>query len=188
MRAGSWALLMLVLGLAAAAALAPGAQARAKPKPKPKPLALLPRRSCAGLLGVEDFPGAATANPPGGTVTSSDDYSTCLFLPPEPPEGDPTPPTGGGGDTLHVFSKLVYDHTEKGQKGLLINLVETPPATTRIHYLAGVGTLAYIAESSGAGFGVVQVRNDVFTVDGETYADTGFLLKVVAHELCPACR
>ncbi len=187
MRSRYWALLILAVSFGASSLLAPAAQARTKSKPKPKPITLLADRSCTGLLGPGDFPGAVSFQGPGGIKSAEDDYSTCLYLPPEPPEGEP-PIEGGGGDTLHVFSKFAYQHTERGTKGYMLNLVPPPAGSGVPYYLHGVGTRAYfITAANGGGYGALQVRNDVFTVTRDTSAGIAALLKGVAHTLCPGC-
>ena len=181
--------LVLLVGVASAAAIAPAAPARtsSKPKPRPKPLALLPDRSCHGLLGPGAFPNSTGEGPTGGTRSAEDDFTSCIFLAQEPTEDQPQPP-GGGGDTLHVFDRVAYSHIEHGGMKTLLTLFPLPPGSDYITPLRGIGTRGYwTITSDGGSFGVLQVRNDVFTMLKEGVGILGPLAHV-AEELCPKCK
>jgi hypothetical protein len=152
---------------------------------------LLPKRSCKGLLSTGDFPGSVREFVSKG-VSSSTGYSTdCIYFPPEPGESDPEP-EGGGVDYLTVATRQGYEY-----KGKPLNLLEGPlqeraeaMGETVIH-LRGIGTRAEITEDHGnseVSKGIVQVRNDVFSVEkGDIVGMKGVLARV-AHELSPTGR
>jgi hypothetical protein len=183
------ALSVLLIGLGSIGALAPGALAgsKSKPKPKPKQVALLPDRSCHGLLGVAAFPNSTGEGPTGGRKSAEDDFTSCIFEAQEPTEMEPHP-KGGGGDTLHVFDRVAYNHIEHGGMKTLLTLFPLPPGSNYMTVLHGIGTRGYwAATDNGGSFGVVQVRNDVFTVLKEGVGATG-PLALVASELCHKCK
>lgn len=181
---------MLAIALAAMTALAPAALAKtkSKPKPAPKAVALLPDRSCYHLLTEDAFPNSTGEEPPGGRNSTEDDYTTCLFDAQEPTEEEPHP-RGGGGDTLHVFHKTAYKALERGGKHTLLVLFPPPPGSGVQTPLRGIGTRGYWAATQDGGtYGVVQVRNDVFTFEKEGAGNTPALLSIVADELCNRCK
>ncbi len=182
-------LVLSLLSFVGAGALAPGISAASKPKTKakPKPLALLTDRSCHGLLGPGAFPDSTGEGPTGGTKSPEDDFTSCIFLAPEPTEAEPEP-KGGGGDTLHVFDRVAYNHIEHGGMKTLLVLFPPLPDSGVIVPLKHIGTRGYwTVSSAGASYGVVQVRNDVFTMEEEGAGITGPLAHV-ASELCPRCK
>jgi hypothetical protein len=183
---------LLLLTVAAMTALAPAALAKTKPKPKPKPtpkaVALLPDRSCFHLLTKDAFPDSTGEDPPGGHNSAEDDYTTCLFEAQEPTEEEPHP-KGGGGDTLHVFHRTAYKTLERGGNHTLLVLFPPPPGSGRQTPLRGIGTRGYwVSTEDGGTYGVVQVRNDVFTFEKEGGGNTSALLSIVADELCYRCK
>jgi hypothetical protein len=180
--------LLTLLALGCLLSYAPSAGAKASSKPKSKPTKLLPKRSCKGLLSINDFPGSVREFASQG-VSSSTGYSTdCVYFPAESSESDPEP-EGGGADYLTVTTRLGYEY-----KGKPLNLLEGPlqeraeaMGETVIH-LRGIGTRAEIVEENGnseVSKGSVQVRNDVFSVEKGDIVGMKGLLSRVAHELSP---
>jgi hypothetical protein len=183
-------LLMFVLALVSMTVLAPAAIAKtkAKPKPGPKQVTLLPDRSCYHLLTKDAFPDSTGEGPAGGRDSAQDDYTTCLFEGQEPTEEEPHP-KGGGGDTLHVFHAAAYKALEHGSKHTLLILFPPPPGSDVQTPLRGIGTRGYwVLTNDGGTYGVVQVRNDVFTFLKEGSGNTPALLSIVADELCDRCK
>lgn len=116
-------------------------------------------------------------------MSSSTGYSTdCIYFPPESSESDPQPEVGGV-DYLTVTTRLGYEY-----KGKPLNLLEGPlqewaeaMGETVIH-LHGIGTRAEIVEGQGnseVSKGLVQVRNDVFSIEkGDIVGMKGVLSRV----------
>ena len=186
MRGKYWALSMLVLALGCSAVLAPGAAAR--PKKKPKLAALLPDRSCKGLLSIGDFPGAASESSlVGGAFHSGEAnskagsyFTTCQFAPPEATEQDPTP-EGGGLDELAVFDRFLYEHPRNHN---LTGLFPWPPGVTKVPLRLRSVTRGYWGTGpEGDGYGLMQVRNDVFWIARDNSTGMIALLSQVASKL-----
>jgi hypothetical protein len=137
-----WAPALLVLALGCLTINASSAGAAGKSRPAATKL--LPKRSCQGLLSINDFPGSVREFA-GKGVSSSTGYSTdCIYFPPESSESDPEP-EGDGVDYLTVTTRLGYEY-----KGKPLNLIEGPlqkraekMGETVIH-LHGIGTRAEI--------------------------------------------
>jgi hypothetical protein len=179
---------LLVLSLGFLAIYAPGAGAKPGARARPAVTKLLPKRSCKGLLSLADFPGAVREFV-GKGVSSSTGYSTdCIYFPPESSESDPEP-EGGGVDYLTVETRLGYEY-----KGKPLNPFEGPlqkqaeaMGETVIH-LHGIGTRAEITEDHGnseVSKGIVQVRNDLFSVEKGDIVGMKGVLSRAAHELSP---
>jgi hypothetical protein len=184
-----WATALLMLALGCLVIHAPSAGAHGKSKPAATKL--LPKRSCQGLLSINDFPGSVREFV-GKGVSSSTGYSTdCIYFPPESSESDPEP-EGGGVDYLTVTTRQGYEY-----KGKPLNLIEGPLLKQAeamgevVIHLHGIGTHADIVYEKGnseVSKGSVQVRNDVFSVEkGDIVGMKGVLARV-AHELSPTGR
>jgi hypothetical protein len=181
---------MLALSLGCSAMLAPDAlAAKHKPKPKPKPVALLAHRSCQRLLTTSDFPGAASEGPLAGgafqsgeaSSTAGSYFTTCEFDPPEATEEHPKP-EGGGLDELAVYDRFLYehDHNLTGSFPWPAGLPKRPaPIPFTSH--------AYLGYDEGIGYGLEQVRNDVFYFYTKSPSVLS-LLEDVALELCVKCK
>jgi len=182
------ALYSVALAVGCLTIYAPSADAKPKHKPKP-PAKLLPHRSCKGLLSKSAFSGAVSEeNILGsvglehGTGAEENDTSTCLYLPPEKTLANPVI-KGGGSDILTVYGRRFYQHTK--HQDLTVyepNVLDSPK-----YPLPGIGTRAYglLGKEGDVVEAVLQVRNDLFVVIGETLPNIRGLLTTVAHELSP---
>lgn len=182
-----WVLSVSMFALGCLVLFAPSAGAKPKHQPKPAPKTkLLPGRFCKGLLTLGDFPGAVFE---GGVKSQSSTLfsSECTFIPPESTESDPEP-KGLGFDTLSVDTSP-RSYEPKGKPLNLLAGVDSPKnsPTETVIPIHGFGTRAEIVltNESAGGIGVMQVRNDLFTVHTETVSQVKPLLSKVAHELSP---
>ncbi len=176
------AFVLLLLTLGCIAIYAPRASAKPKHHPKPPKSKLLSRRSCKGLLSIGDFPGTVREN----AVLSKTPTlftSECTFFPPEPSELDPNH-EGSGFDTLVVLTRKGYEPNGKPLNLLAGSLVPKSPSTQSLQPIHGFGTRAEMGSTneSDRWVGIMQVRNDLFTVQ-TTEAQVKPLLSKVAHEL-----
>jgi len=189
MRGKYWALSMLVLTLGCAAVFAPGAAAA---KHKPKPVALLPQRGCKGVLDITDFPGAVgETSLLGGALSSGEAsskagsyFTTCEFHAPPPTEADPNPPEGGGLDELAVYDRFLFEHPKNHN---LTEYFPWPPGVPKNFDRIRLSSRAYVGYDEGIGYGLVQVRNDVFFFYTKA-TDVLSLLGIVTSELCAGCK
>ena len=187
-RGKHWAFSILVLALGCLTIWAPSAGAKPKHKPKP-PTKLLPHRPCKGLLSKSDFPGAVSEDNILGSVGlehgtgAEENYTTtCLYLPPEKTLANPVI-KGGGSDILTVYGRHFYQHTKHQD----LTVYEPNVLGSPKYPLPGIGTRAYglLGKEGDVVEGVLQVRNDLFIVIGETLPNIRGLLTTVAHELSP---
>ena len=187
-RGKHWALSILVLALGCLTIWAPSAGAKPKHKPKP-PTKLLPHRACKGLLSISNFPGAVSEDNILGSVGlehgtgAEENYTTtCLYLPPEKTLANPVI-KGGGSDILTVYGRHFYQHTKHQD----LTVYEPNVLGSPKYPLPGIGTRAYglLGKEGDVVEGVLQVRNDLFIVIGETLPNIRGLLTTVAHELSP---
>ena len=187
-RGKHWAFSILVLALGCLTIWAPSAGAKPKHKPKP-PTKLLPHRPCKGLLSISDFPGAVSEDNILGSVGlehgtgAEENYTTtCLYLPPEKTLANPVI-KGGGSDILTVYGRHFYQHTKHQD----LTVYEPNVLGSPKYPLPGIGTRAYglLGKEGDVVEGVLQVRNDLFIVIGETLPNIRGLLTTVAHELSP---
>ena len=188
-RGKHWAFSILVLALGCLTIWAPSAGAKPKHKPKP-PAKLLPHRPCKGLLSISDFPGAVSEGPLLGSVSpfeqgkaDTENYTTtCVYIPPERSLADPEP-KGGGSDILTVYGRHFYQHTKNQD----LTVYEPNVLGSPKYPLPGIGTRAYVllGKEGDVVEAVLQVRNDLFIVIGETLPNIRGLLTTVAHELSP---
>ncbi len=184
MSRGKWALSILMLALGCLVLYAPSAGAKPKHRPKPPKSKLLSGRSCKGLLSVGDFPGTVREDATM-SKTPTRFSSECTFFPPEPSELDPNP-EGFGFDTLVVLGRKGYEPNGRPLNLLAGSLVAKSPSTQSLQPIHGFGTRAEMGSTneSGRWVGIMQVRNDLFTVQ-TTEAQVKPLLSKVAHELSP---
>jgi hypothetical protein len=187
-RGKHWAFSILVLALGCLTIWAPSAGAKPKHKPKP-PTKLLPHRPCKGLLSISAFPGAVSEENILGSVGlehgtgAEENYTTtCEYLPPEKTLANPVI-KGGGSDILTVYGRHFYQHTKHQD----LTVYEPNVLGSPKYPLPGIGTRAYglLGKEGDVVEGVLQVRNDLFIVIGETLPNIRGLLTTVAHELSP---
>jgi hypothetical protein len=187
-RGKHWALSILVLALGCLTIWAPSAGAKPKHKPKP-PTKLLPHRACKGLLSISNFPGAVSEDNILGSVGlehgtgAEENYTTtCEYLPPEKTLANPVI-KGGGSDILTVYGRHFYQHTKHQD----LTVYEPNVLGSPKYPLPGIGTRAYglLGKEGDVVEAVLQVRNDLFIVIGETLPNIRGLLTTVAHELSP---
>lgn len=179
-----WASSILMLALTCLVFYAPNAGAKPKHHPKPPRSKLLSGRSCKGLLSTGDFPGTVREDAVM-SKTPTRFTSECTFFPPEPSELDPNP-EGSGFDTLVVLARKGYEPSGKPLNLLAGSLVTKSPSTQSLQPIHGFGTRAEIGSTneSNRWVGIMQVRNDLFTVQ-TTEAQVKPLLSKVAHDLSP---
>ena len=186
-RGKHWAFYILALALGCLTIYAPSAGAKPKHKPKP-PTKLLPHRACKGLLSISNFPGAVSEGPLLGSslehgAGANENYTTtCFYLPPEKTLENPVI-KGGGSDILTVYGRHFYQHTKHQD----LTVYEPNVLGSPKYPLPGIGTRAYglLGKEGDVVEGVLQVRNDLFIVIGETLPNIRGLLTTVAHELSP---
>jgi hypothetical protein len=179
---------LFVLALGCLAMCATSASAT-KHKPK-QSVALLPARSCLGLLTFAEYPEAKEENEPFGPLVAKypgwDTGSLCGFWN-RTLEEEEDPPVGGfpkprenlGADSLTVWSSLIFNkHPD------LLSWHRSAPIFVYRHWvLPGVGThAAWSVNNEGDKEVWLQVRNDVFTAS-EFTGGVRQVLQRVAHEL-----
>ncbi len=213
MRSGRWALFMLVLSLGCLVMFASSASASSKRRPNTA--ALLPARSCQGLLSKADFPPLKELNGPNTEgVEGERPYvdgklkqyegvwrhgiyeTTCEFYYAEPPQPTMQEEMENPFVTKHegvqpatieleIFDQRIYQHSKS-----LAQLPVVWPKQGFTKRLVHVPERAWVGynEQMGLeeeGIGVADVRNDAIAVGGR-----GPVLKwleTAAHNLCPKC-
>jgi hypothetical protein len=164
-----------------------GVECRRQARAKAKAVSgkLLPRRSCRGLLSISDFPRAVREFLGTGVNSTSGYTTTCTFFSPEQSESRPYPESVEGFDILDVATRQTYEYKGKPLNRLAGPLEPKSSKTQSVIHLHGVGTHAEIVVGKDQVKGLVQVRNDVFTVKKGTVGGMRSLLRRVAHELSP---
>ncbi len=194
-----WATAVLVLALGCLAIGTSGAVA--KPKPPATPGKALPLRGCDGLLTLSSFPEAVIEEAPAAQFFKGIEVSVCNFRMFNP-EGavayifecavEPIPPMcsrRGGNDSLVVASAALYRKHPQAERrrgwpaGFERKTVPGLGTNAEFGYNDSPPTINPSVPTHPVGFGWLQVRNDVFSVEGE--GPILSILQRVAHELSP---